>query len=170
MGDGYLPGAEWIEWGSGPIGWLYKYNLVGLEAMIYGFEPSFSTNFESSRISCNGSILRGINMDDDRPLSYMPPDQVRVQYENNFFFLTNTFEAIFVSSQNRIGEFEVKTAGYNLLNYFGSYTISKNNRIHKIIFQLKNVFNQTYYNHLSKIKMIMPEAGRSLNINYRVYF
>ena len=170
MGDGYLPGAEWVEWGSGPIGWLYKYNLVGLEAMIYGFEPSFSTNFGSSRISCNGSILRGINMDDDRPLSYMPPDQVRVQYENNFFFLTNTFEAIFVSSQNRLGEFEVKTAGYNLFNYFGSYTISKNDRLHKIIFQLKNVFNQTYYNHLSKIKMIMPEAGRSLNINYRVYF
>ena len=170
MGDGYLPGAEWVEWGSGPIGWLYKYNLVGLEAMIYGFEPSFNTNFGSSRISCNGSVLRGINMDDDRPLSYMPPDQVRVQYENNFFFLTNTFEAIFVSSQNRIGEFEVKTAGYNLFNYFGSYTISRNDRIHKIIFQLKNVFNQTYYNHLSKIKMIMPEAGRSLNINYRVYF
>jgi len=170
MGDGYFPGAEWVEWGSGPIGWLYKYNLVGLEAMIYGFEPSFNTNFGSSRISCNGSVLRGINMDDDRPLSYMPPDQVRVQYENNFFFLTNTFEAIFVSSQNRIGEFEVKTAGYNLFNYFGSYTISRNDRIHKIIFQLKNVFNQTYYNHLSKIKMIMPEAGRSLNINYRVYF
>ena len=100
----------------------------------------------------------------------MPPDQVRVQYENNFFFFTNTFEAILVSSQNRIGEFEDKTAGYNLFNYFGSYTISKNDRIHKIIFQLKNVFNQTYYNHLSKIKMIMPEAGRSLNINYRVYF
>ena len=170
MGDGYLPGADWVEWGSGPIGWLYKYNLVGLEAVIYGFEPSFSTNIRSSRISCNGSILRGRNIDDDRPLSYMAPDQVRVQYENNFFFLTNTFEAIFVSPQKRIGEFEIKTDGYYLFNYFGSYTISKNDRLHKIIIQLKNVFNQTYYNHLSKIKMIMPEAGRSLNINYRVYF
>ncbi len=170
MGDGYLPGAEWVEWGSGPIGWLYKYNLIGLEAMIYGFEPSLNASFRSSRISCNGSILRGINMEDDKPLSYMPPDQVRVQYENNSYLLTNTFEAIFVSSQDRLGEFEVETEGYSLFNYFGSYTVSKNEKIHKIIFQLRNVFNQTYYNHLSKIKMIMPEAARSININYRVYF
>ena len=170
MGDGYVPGADWIEWGSGPIGWLYKYKLIGLEATIYGFEPSFTFDFKSSKISCNGSIIRGINMDNEIPLSYMPPDQLRIQYEKNYLFLTNTFETIFVSSQNRLGEFEKETGGYNLVNYFGSYTISKNDKMHKIIFQIKNILNETYYNHLSKIKMIMPETGRSFNINYRVYF
>ena len=170
MGDGYVPGSDWIEWGSGPIGWLYKYKLIGLEATIYGFEPSFTFDLKSSKISCNGSIIRGINMDDDIPLSYMPPDQLRIQYENNYLFLTNTFETIFVSSQNRLGEFETETGGYNLVNYFGSYTISKNDKMHKIIFQFKNILNESYYNHLSKIKMIMPEAGRSFNINYRIYF
>ena len=170
MGDGYTPGADWIEWGSGPIGWLYKYRLMGLEALKYGFEPHFTIDFESSKINCNASIIRGINMTDNNPLSYMPPDHIRIQYEKNVLFLTNTFEAVLVSFQNRLGEFETKTDGYSLFNYFGSYTISKNEKTHKIIFQLKNILNETYYNHLSKIKMIMPEAGRSFNINYRIYF
>ena len=170
MGNGYVPGANWIEWGSGPIGWLYKYKLIGLEALIYGLEPSFKLNLKSSKLSFNGSIIRGVDIGNDTLLSYMPPDQVRIQYEKNVLFLTHTLEAILVSSQNKLGEFETKTDGYSLLNYFGSFTISKNDKIHKIIFQLRNILNQTYYNHLSKIKMIMPEAGTSLNINYRIYF
>ena len=170
MGDGYIPGADWIEWGSGPTGWLYKYKLMGLEALIYGFEPSFNFNFKSSKINCNVSILRGINIDNNDPLSYMPPDHIRIQYEKNALFLTNTFEAILVSAQNRLGEFETETGGYSLLNYFGSYTISKEEKTYKIIVQIKNILNQTYYNHLSKIKMIMPEPGTSLNISYRMYF
>ena len=109
-------------------------------------------------------------MADNNPLSYMPPDHIRIQYEKNVLFLTNTFETILVSSQNRLGDFETKTDGYSLFNYFGSYTISKNKKTHKIIFQLKNILNETYYNHLSKIKMIMPEPGRSFNINYRIFF
>ena len=170
MGDGYIPGADWIEWGSGPTGWLYKYKLMGLEALIYGFEPSFNFNFKSSKINCNVSILRGININNNDPLSYMPPDHIRIQYEKNALFLTNTFEAILVSAQNRLGEFETETGGYSLLNYFGSYTISKEEKTYKIIVQIKNILNQTYYNHLSKIKMIMPEPGTSLNISYRMYF
>ena len=65
MGDGYVPGADWIEWGSGPIGWLYKYNLIGLEAVIYGLEPSLQFNFKSSKLSLNGSIIRGIDIGND---------------------------------------------------------------------------------------------------------
>ena len=32
-GDGYEPGASWIEWGSGSAGWLYKYKLYGKETL-----------------------------------------------------------------------------------------------------------------------------------------
>ena len=35
---------------------------------------------------------------------------------------------------------------------------------------LENIFNEVYYNHLSRIKTIMPEKGRSLNIQYRIVF
>ena len=72
--------------------------------------------------------------------------------------------------QKRLGEFEEQTDGYTCIDLYGSYSLNRKNGSHKLIFQIDNIFDQTYYNHLSKIKMIMPEAGRSLNINYRVYF
>ena len=36
--------------------------------------------------------------------------------------------------------------------------------------KLDNIFNQEYYNHLSSVKEIMPEKGRSLRILYRIFF
>ena len=42
--------------------------------------------------------------------------------------------------------------------------------IHQIIFQVTNILDETYYNHLSKIKMIMPEPGRGINLRYKVNF
>ena len=118
----------------------------------------------------NASICRGINLEDDKPLAYIPPDQLRIQLEKRFFFLNNTLEGIFVSDQNKLGEFEYPTEGYKLLNYNCSYTFSKNENIHQIIFQVTNILNETYYNHLSKIKMIMPEPGRGINLRYKINF
>ena len=169
-GDGYEPGASWIEWGSGPAGWLYKYKLYGKESLIQGFEPSTKLNLKYFNLLANASICRGINLEDDKPLAYMPPDLLRIQIEKRVSFLNNTIEGIFVSDQNKLGEFEYPTDGYKLLNYNCSYTFSKNENIHQIIFQVTNILDETYYNHLSKIKMIMPEPGRGINLRYKVNF
>ena len=37
-----------------------------------------------------------------------------------------------------------------------------------ITLQLNNIFDETYYNHLSKIKDIMPESGRNISIVYKM--
>ena len=100
----------------------------------------------------NASICRGINLEDDKPLAYIPPDQLRIQLEKRFFFLNNTLEGIFVSDQNKLGEFEYPTDGYKLLNYNCSYTFSKSENIHQIIFQVTNILDETYYNHFIKNK------------------
>ena len=169
-GDGYEPGATWIEWGSGSAGWLYKYKLYGKETLIQGLEPSTKLNLKYFNLLANASICRGINLEDDKPLAYIPPDLLRIQIEKRVSFLNNTIEAIFVSDQNRLGEFEYPTNGYRLLNYNCSYTFSKNENVHQIIFQVTNILDETYYNHLSKIKMIMPEPGRGINLRYKVNF
>ena len=169
-GDGYEPGAPWIEWGSGSAGWLYKYKLYGKETLIEGFEPSAKLNLKYFDLLANASICRGINLEDDKPLAYIPPDLLRIQLEKRVSFLNNTIEGIFVSDQNKLGEFEYPTDGYKLLNYNCSYTFSKNENIHQIIFQVTNILDETYYNHLSKIKMIMPEPGRGINLRYKVNF
>ena len=169
-GDGYEPGAKWIEWGSGSAGWLYKYKLYGKETLIQGYEPSTKLNLKYFNLLANASICRGINLEDDKPLAYMPPDLLRIQIEKRISFLNNTIEGIFVSNQNKLGEFEYPTDGYKLLNYNCSYTFSKGENIHQIIFQFTNILDETYYNHLSKIKMIMPEPGRGINLRYKVNF
>ena len=169
-GDGYEPGATWIEWGSGSAGWLYKYKLYGKETLIQGFEPSTKLNLKYFDLLANASICRGISLEDDKPLAYIPPDLLRIQIEKRVSFLNNTIEGIFVSDQNKLGEFEYPTDGYRLLNYNCSYTFSKNENIHQIIFQVTNILDETYYNHLSKIKMIMPEPGRGINLRYKVNF
>ena len=169
MGEGYIPGADWIEWGSGPSGWLYKYRLYGLSTLIYGIEPNFIFKLRYFDFRGNASFCRGLDKDKNKSLSYMPPDKVRFQIEKNISFFTNTIEMIFIAAQDKVGEFETKTDGYQLLNYSCSYTIGKNDKTHKLIIQLNNILNQTYYNHLSKIKMIIPEPGINLNINYRIY-
>lgn len=169
-GDGYEPGATWIEWGSGSAGWLYKYKLYGKETLIQGFEPSAKLNLKYFNLLANASICKGINLEDDKPLAYIPPDLLRIQIEKRISFLNNTLEGIFVSNQNKLGEFEHPTDGYKLLNYNCSYTFSKSENIHQIIFQVTNILDETYYNHLSKIKMIMPEPGRGINLRYKVNF
>ena len=75
-----------------------------------------------------------------------------------------------VFPQTRLGEFETRTDGYSILDINSSYTCYSSNISHKFIFQLNNIFDQVYYNHLSRIKSIMPEEGRSLNIQYRMVF
>ena len=124
MGEGYEPGADWIEWGSGSSGWLYKYKLNGLESIIYGFEPNTKLNLKYFNFLANASICRGIDLENDIPIAYIPPDLIRFQLEKNIHFLNNTLEVIFVSKQDKLGEFETQTNGYQLLNYKCSYTLS----------------------------------------------
>ena len=169
-GDGYEPGATWIEWGSGSAGWLYKYKLYGKETLIQGLEPSIRLNLKYFDLLGNASICRGLDLENEKPLAYIPPDLLRIQLEKRVLFLNNTLETILVSDQNKLGEFEYPTVGYKLLNYNCSYTFSKNENIHQIIFQVTNILNETYYNHLSKIKMIMPEPGRGINLRYKINF
>jgi len=54
-------------------------------------------------------------------------------------------------------EFETKTRGYLIDDLNGGFTINKSQLPHKFIFQVDNVFDKIYYNHLSRIKLIMPE-------------
>tara|TARA_B100000212_G_scaffold329261_1_gene294296 strand:+ start:55 stop:387 length:333 start_codon:yes stop_codon:yes gene_type:complete len=105
------------------------------------------------------------------PLALMPPDKFWLATEVNpgkAISMTATFKR--VSDQNRLGEFETETDGYFLADLSGTYTMNKRNSLHKIILTVDNIFDTEYYNHLSRIKMIMPEKGRSFNLQYRLIF
>ena len=170
-GNTYQTGADWIEWGSGSAGWLYKYQMKGLETRIYGFESELEYELtDRLKLFSSFSIARGKNLSDDIPLSYMPPDKLILATEFNLSPLKVDFIYKQALKQSRLGSFETLTEGYEIVDLNTSYSIKTSNFFHKFIFGIENIFNKEYYNHLSRIKLVMPEKGRSINFQYRLNF
>ena len=171
MGEGYEPGADWIEWGSGSAGWLYMYQMDGLEVYIHGYETEFQYKL-NKLIDLEGSFsaTRGENLTDNSPLYYVPPDKILLSTEIYLspFSINLMHKKVF--SQNRVGLYEETTPGYETYNLIGTYTIRSTQAIHKFILQIDNIFDRKYYNHLSRIKSIMPEKGRNIGFQYRLNF
>ena len=171
IGNGYVPGSDWIEWGSGSTGWLYKYRMKGIEANISGLEFDLSYKVNNATFSVDYSTVIGEDITASMPLPYMPASKARGRIsfkgKNN---LSYTFQAVKGFDQKRLGQFEDQTDGYICMDLYGSYSINRKNGSHKIIFQIDNIFDQIYYNHLSRIKSIMPETGRSITLQYRFLF
>ena len=59
MGDGYVPGSDWIEWGSGSTGWLYKYQMRGIETEISGGELQLGYKGRAIDVTTEFSVVRG---------------------------------------------------------------------------------------------------------------
>ena len=145
--------------------------MLGKETLIYGFESELKYKLTNViNLYGSASIIRGENISDNTPLSYMPPDKFLFSTELDLYPLSASIIFRKVSPQTLLGEFETKTDGYLISNLRGSYILPFSNGIHKIIFCLDNIFNEVYYEHLSRIKLITPENARSLGLQYRVTF
>jgi len=162
---------------------LNNYQFVGAEAEFYGFE--LSADFQlHPRINVGGNLshtradrvvseeeqsVTGFT-DDTRPLPMIPPVQGSVFLKYNRGSLTATTRIVMTGEQTRLAEFETKTGGYSLLNASLQYRIDQSKLLHTITLSGKNLLNTTYRNHLSRIKDVFPEPGRSVSILYRIYF
>ena len=171
LGGQYVPGADWIEWGSGSTGWLYKYEMQGIKSEISGGEFQAGYKGRAIDITTDFSFVRGKNTSTNNNLAYMPPDKISFLVStksNKDLSASIRFKKVF--EQTLISKFETQTPGYFLIDTFGSYTFRSDQGTHRLVFQLNNILDETYYNHLSKIKLIMPESGRSLSLQYRYLF
>ena len=145
--------------------------MKGLEAQIYGWESDIMLPINKTiNLVGSTSVVRGYNLSQGRDLEYMPPDKIQLLTEFDFKPLDVGLNIKKVFPQTRLGEFETMTEGFSLLDLNASYTMHSSNMTHKLIVQLDNVFNKVYYNHLSRIKSIMPEEERCLSIQYRLIF
>ena len=72
--------------------------------------------------------------------------------------------------QERVGEFETPTDGYAVLNVSAGARLTLGGRLNILAVSLDNATDTVYRNHLSRVKEIMPEAGRGLSFTYRVVF
>ncbi|MBI9070964.1 MAG: TonB-dependent receptor [Melioribacteraceae bacterium] len=147
------------------------YKTIGTEALFYGIEKMFEWKPSNNlRISNSISYTRGKFKNSETSLPQIPPlkGNFVINYYNSF--LSGGLETEWASKQNKVDEFEDPTASYIIFNTFMQFSISKNSIVHNLSFSVDNIFDKEYYNHLSRIKSILPEAGRNFKLTYKLYY
>lgn len=147
------------------------YQFRGNDAVFSGFEATVDVDlghglaFEAVGASVTGSLK-----DSEQPLPLVPPlkGHAALKYERPQWFVRG--EAGMAARQDRIGEFETPTDGYAVLNISAGARLTLGGRLNVLTVSLDNATDTEYRNHLSRVKEIMPEAGRGLSVTYRVVF
>ncbi|MXW16745.1 MAG: TonB-dependent receptor [Gemmatimonadetes bacterium] len=116
------------------------------------------------------SSVRGSLKDTGDPLPLVPPHKghAALKYERPRWWVRG--EAEVAARQERVGEFETPTDGYTILNASAGVRLTLGGRLNVLTVSLDNATDTEYRNHLSRVKDIMPEAGRGLSLTYRVVF
>ena len=150
---------------------LPVYQFQGNDAVFSGFEAGLDVDVGSGfALEAVASSVQGTLKDSDQPLPLVPPlrGHTALKYERPLWFMRG--EAEMAARQDRIGEFETPTDGYTVLSLSTGARITLGGRLNVLTVSLNNVTDTEYRNHLSRVKAIMPEAGRGLTATYRVVF
>ena len=166
--SGYIYGEE-----TGAISpvQLPVYQFQGADAVLTGFEGGLHWQFvDGFELEGTGSYVRGTLQDTNEALPLIPPFQgrVAVEWDRTSWFLRGETEL--AAAQRRIGEFETETLGYSVLHAAAGARLTVRGRLHVLTLSVENLTDEEYRNHLSRVKEIMPEAGRGVTLTYRVVF
>jgi iron complex outermembrane recepter protein len=117
-----------------------------------------------------GDTVRGELRAGKTPLPRMPPYRVwgGLRFEHKGFHLEG--EVKNSGPQTRVYGAETPTDGYTLVNVHGSYQLTTGSTVHVFTARLDNATDELYRNHLSYIKDLTPEMGRSFRLVYGLKF
>lgn len=121
-------------------------------------------------LGLSASYVEGTLLDEGRPLPAIPPFNGNVELSWTTGDLMLLLGAHWATAQNRIGDFETPTNGYLVANGLARYRLSTHNLLHVLVLSMDNAMDSIYRQHLSRVKSIAPEPGRSLRLVYRIYF
>ncbi|WP_157452490.1 TonB-dependent receptor [Chloroherpeton thalassium] len=159
---------------TGETNWrliLPVYQTYGVDALFFGSEfdlewyLSPKWTFQTSASYTNGSFASS-----GKPLPWIPPlkGKVGISYSNAPITLNLNTE--WAANQYRVDEFEDPTDGYAILNASALYALTLGKQVHHFSLSADNIFDTEYRNHLSRVKSIMPEAGRNFRFTYKMFF
>ena len=150
---------------------LPVFQFQGEDAVLTGFESAVEWAVAGDlTMDAVASYVRGRIQATDEPLPLIPPLQGRfaIGYApRNWFVRAETRVA---ARQARTGPFESPTDGYAVFDLSAGIRITLLGRLNVITVRVENLGNAVYRNHLSRVKEIMPQAGRSISVAYRVVF
>jgi iron complex outermembrane receptor protein len=108
--------------------------------------------------------------DQNKPLPRIPPFRGTLGLDWRYKAFSLRPEVILVNRQVRVFDNERPTAGYGILNVNASYTFVTKRVVHIVSLGGQNLTDKLDRNHLSFIKEIAPEMGRSVRVNYALRF
>jgi iron complex outermembrane receptor protein len=106
----------------------------------------------------------------NKSLPRIPPLRGTVGLEWNYKSFSVRPEMVMVNRQARVFDYETPTAGYGLFNVNASYTFVTKRLAHILSLSGQNLTDSFYRNHLSFIKAIAPEMGRTLRLSYALRY
>ena len=176
---------------------LFVYRSTNTEADFRGAEAALRWN-PLEHVALDGSVsyVRADNLELDEPLPLIPPLQadVALRYERTTWFAQAGWHA--AAEQDRVPtrpalpaaavgycdqtdgaagcrpvspEF-VPTDGYSTFSLTAGIRWFTWGALNSVTLSVENLSDVVYRNHLSRIKQLMPEQGRSVNLIYRASF
>ena len=159
------------EWGSGAAGWLWIYQYMGHDVVMDGAEIQIGGEVLSQiHFQLNMSYIHGTIQTSGRPLERIPPLNGKFVISYTPTPLHLHVASRFSGSQTRLGEFEEPTDGYLVYDIGGYLNFSWWQLENMVVFEIENLFDTTYREHLSRIKAAMPEPGRNIKLLYKLNF
>jgi iron complex outermembrane recepter protein len=144
---------------------------VAADSTLQGFEAHVDLGLTPDLwLELGGDAVRGELRDTNEALPRMPPLRgwIGLRYQRNGFHLEGELRA--AARQDRVYGAETPTDSYVVGNAHGSYTFAAGKTAHTVTLRLDNAGDTLYRSHLSFIKDIAPEMGRSVKLVYGVKF
>ncbi len=146
-------------------------NYVQGKSRYFGTEAKLEAEiFRSLWFNAKMDYVRAELTDLNQPLPRIPPFRGTLGLDYNYKNFSVRPELILAGSQDRVFDFETPTAGYAVFNVNGSYTFIKGRTVNVFSVSAYNLTNKLYRNHLSFLKLIAPEIGRGVRVNYTLRF
>lgn len=142
---------------------------VGRDALLTGAEGQVqAVVLPHTVVAATASYVRGTLREDGLPLPLIPPLRGMVELRHERPAFTLGAGTRWAARQDRLGEFETPTDGYAVHHLLAGVRWSWGGRLHAVTARLDNITDTTWRDHLSRVKVIRPEAGRNLSVLYRV--
>ncbi|MFH0883055.1 MAG: TonB-dependent receptor, partial [bacterium] len=150
---------------------LYEYQYEGVAVQMHGAEGNLRVELsEHWDVNLSGSYVRGERRTNGVPLPMMPPLSGSLGFDHHLGNWTLTFDFRGVAGQNRVDKFEQPTSAWLRLDLGVQTQQVLWGVLHTVSVEVMNAGNASYRQHLSRIKVILPEPGRNLRIVYRLHF
>lgn len=145
------------------------YKTFGVGAKLYGLDGVINWNFfDNFFFNTSFGYTIGVLDENKKPLPQIPPLKGTSGISKKTDNLIIGFLIDWAAPQKRVDEFEEPTAGYVTFNSFAQYLLNIQHTTHSFSVNIENIFNKSYRNHLSRIKIILPEAGFNIRLIYKL--